>query len=74
VVADTSVASSPAKVTAFKTFVPFCSFIFLSKAKINSKDHISLLSCTHQEIFWLDIPVDKGLRMDVFDLRNKLVS
>ena len=41
--------------------------ILLRQAKINNIDLIASLSNTHQEVVWLDIPVDKRLGVDILD-------
>ena len=48
--------------------------VFLSQAKVNNIDLISTLPNTHEKVVRLDITVDEGFGVDVFNTRNKLVS
>lgn len=48
--------------------------VFLHKVKIHDVYQISKLAGSHQEVFWLDIAMDKGFTVDVFDARDQLIG
>jgi hypothetical protein len=48
--------------------------VFLSKTEINHVDLVATLSNAHQEVVGLNITVDEGLGVDVFDAGNELIG
>ena len=48
--------------------------ILFGKAKVNHVDLVAPFPNAHQEVVGLDIAVDKGLGMDVFDAGDQLVG
>ena len=47
--------------------------ILLSKTEIDDIDLVSTLPNAHQEVVGLDITMDEGFGVDVFDTRDELV-
>lgn len=47
--------------------------IFLGQPKINDIDLISTFSDTHEEVVWLNVSMNEGFGVDVFDARNELI-
>lgn len=48
--------------------------IFLGQAKIDNIDLVSPLANTHEKVIGLDVAVDEGLGVDVFDPRDQLIG
>jgi len=48
--------------------------VFLCKTEIDDVDLVSTLANTHQEVVGLDITVDEGLGVNVFDAGNELIG
>lgn len=48
--------------------------VFLSQTKVNNINLPSMYSTTNKEVFRLNITVNKGFRVDIFKIRNKLIS
>jgi hypothetical protein len=48
--------------------------VFLCETKIDDVDLVSTLANAHQEVIGLDITVDEGLGVDVFDTGNELIG
>lgn len=47
---------------------------FRRKAEVGDIDAVPLLSCSHQEILWLDISVNQILRVDMLKAADQLIS
>ena len=41
--------------------------VLLGQAKVNDVDQVALLAQTHEEVVWLDVPMDKVLVMYIFN-------
>lgn len=74
---DTGITSSTSQVlvlTVGDVEVSLGVTVFLSQTKINNIDLVTTLSNTHEEVVGLDITVDEGFGVDVFDTRNELIG
>lgn len=73
---DTSVTCSTRQVlvlTVWDVEVRLWVTVLLSKTKVDNVDLVAALSNSHQEIVRLDIAVDEGLGMDIFNTGDKLI-
>ena len=48
--------------------------VLLGQTKVDNVDLVASLANAHQEVIWLDIAVDEGLCVDVFDTRDELIG
>lgn len=48
--------------------------VLLGQTEINHVDLVTTLSNTHEEVVRLDIAVDEGLGVDVFDAGDELIG
>jgi hypothetical protein len=74
---DGSISSGSGQVlilTVWDVEVSFWVTVFLCETKINDIDLVATFSNAHQEIVWLDITVDEGFGVDVFDAGNQLIG
>ena len=74
---DTGITSSASKVLVLSVWdmeVGLGITVLLCKTKVNHIDLVSTLANAHEEVVRLDIAVDEGLGMDVFDAGDKLIS
>ena len=70
---NTSITASPSELAIVIIRLMDARFrisIFLRQAKINNVYQISLPAGSHQKVFGLDIAMDNGFRVDIFDARD----
>jgi hypothetical protein len=48
--------------------------VLLRQTKINDIDLVATLANAHEKVVWLDITVDEGLGVDVFDAGDELIG
>lgn len=47
--------------------------VFLGQPKINYIDLVSTFSNTHEEVVWLDVSMNEGFGVDIFNARDELI-
>jgi len=74
---DGGVTSSTGEVlvlTVWDVEVSLWVSVLLGQTKVDNVDLVASLANAHQEVIWLDITVNEGLGVDVFDTRDELIG
>ena len=74
---DAGIASRASQVlilTVWDVEVSLGVTVFLGQTKVNHVDLVAPLADTHEEVVGLDITMDEGLGVDVFNTGNELIG